>query len=452
MEHVGRLLLRSSPSQDTTPETGMSLGHALAADYDKIVVGMDLTKSSPMMRNALVAGIISSGSDVIDVGRVSGPVIAHAARMGDCAVYITEFRQQDLVSGYLLINKDGCYFGQEQIAHLEENLEVRRKMPDDRDLGSLKEYYNATRDYNDMIVAVSNNVSGGSLILNCNCGMATDSAPQLLNLLGTDVISINAQKDRNFVSDSLSVKEADTRHMRALVESNAGWMGISLNRIGTLCRVFDEAGTPLSDSEVLGLLILYLRPAKVVVPLDISWLVSDIFNGVGIEVSSPFPEPELNDRELIFTELSTTAIHDAMVKSGATLGYYKGGFIFSNLNYSPDAIYTSVVLSQFSGSNNMQTVLESFPKYYSDSKSYEIQCSHEDFRTMFEENLSNVNPMNSVGTGPWRVYVSGGGFYVEFDKDSEDTINVIAESSDRLYLASLMEIIDQLIESCASGQ
>ena len=68
MEHSEKLLLRSSPSEDVTPEMGIILGQALAIYYDKVVVGRDMMQSSPMMKNAVVSGLVSSGADVIDIG------------------------------------------------------------------------------------------------------------------------------------------------------------------------------------------------------------------------------------------------------------------------------------------------------------------------------------------------------------------------------------------------
>ena len=249
MEHSDKLLLRSSSSEDTTPEMGIRIGQALAVDYKTVVVGMDLVKSSPMLKAALISGLISAGANVIDLDIVSEPVAAYAARMGDCCVYVTEFRQFDLVSGYLLINRDGSFFGKDQIRRLELVDQQGVELPDYKSIGNIKPYYNATRHYNDDLYARSKDIPGGSMVLNCNCGAATDSAPQVLNAIGTDIISINAQKDRNFLTSSLSVKEADIRHMKALVEANPGSIGISMNRIGTLMRVFDENGDPLTDEQ-----------------------------------------------------------------------------------------------------------------------------------------------------------------------------------------------------------
>ena len=155
MEHSEKLLLRSSPSEDVTPEMGIILGQALAIYYDKVVVGRDLMQSSPMMKNAVVSGLVSSGADVIDIGVVSEPVAGLAASMGDCCVYVTEFRQHDLMSGYLLIEKDGSFFSMDQVRRLDRIFEVGKKRPPFKELGTVKRYYNAINDYNQRLMAFS---------------------------------------------------------------------------------------------------------------------------------------------------------------------------------------------------------------------------------------------------------------------------------------------------------
>jgi hypothetical protein len=36
--------------------------------------------------------------------------------------------------------------------------------------------------------------------------------------------------------------------------------------------------------------------------------------------------------------------------------------------------------------------------------------------------------------------------------DAEDSVSVLAESNDRLYLISMMEVIDNLMAECENGQ
>jgi phosphomannomutase len=283
--------------------------------------------------------------------------------------------------------------------------------------------------------------------------MATDSAPQILNSIDTDIISINAQKDANFQTNPLSVKEADIRQMRTLVEANAGSIGISLNRIGTLMRVFDESGEPLSNQHVLALLILFLRPKKIVVPMDISGLIHDVFIGnVNAVVDSPHPNPDPEEMEFILVKPSSENVIKAMKESGAELGYYDGGFIFNNPIYSPDAIHASLIISQFSGMNNMMNIVDSFPEFFTETKSYKFSCSKEDFIRAMNANIQDVNPMKVQEDDCWRIDMNGGAFFVSFDDSQENTVNVVVESNDKVYLISLIEVIDTLIESCANGQ
>lgn len=453
MEHSEKLLLRSSPSEDVTPEMGIILGQALALYYDKVVVGRDLMQSSPMMKNALVSGLVSSGTDVIDIGEVSEPVAGLAASMGDCCVYVTEFRQQDLMSGYLLIEKDGSFFSMDQVRRLDRIFEVGRKRPPFKELGTVKRYYNAINDYNMRLMALSRSATGGSLVLDCNCGLGTDSAPQILNKIGTDIISINAQKDSEFISNPLSIKEADTRHMKALVLASPGSTGISMNRVGTMMRVFDETGEPITDEQLLCLFILYLKPKKVVVPMDVTWLIEDVFRGnVTVEVDSPFPDPDPEQMEFVVANPSVGPIHRMLVEKDADLTYYQGGFVFKGISWSPDAIMGSVLLSQFSSSNNMSEVLSKLPTYFSEKKTFKFSCSQADFARMMDANLPDINPMAVYEDKCWRVDMASGGFFVAFDKDQEDVVNIFAESNDKLYLISLLEVIDGLMEKCEAGQ
>jgi phosphoglucosamine mutase len=453
MEHADKLLLRSSPSEDTTPNTGLLLGRALAFENKKVVVGKDLVRSSHMMMNALIAGLVSSGVDVVDVGEVSEPVLAMAASMGDCAVYVTEFRQYDLVSGYLLINKDGSYFNKEQLRQLDRVFTSEPAPTDYKSLGTVRMYYNAVRDYNDSLLALVQGTNGGSMVLDCNCGMATDSAPQVLNRIGTDIISMNAQKDQNFFSNSMSIKETDIKHMRALVEANAGYIGISMNRIGTLLRVFDESGDPLTDEQVLALLILYLKPKCLVVPMDVSWFISDLFYGkFSIDVTTPYQDPDAEERRIIPTYPASGDVFQAMSGLDNALGYYDGGFITKGVSLNPDAIYASILLSQFAANNNIKGVVSKFPEYFSEQKSYKLTGNRGDFIRMMEQNIPNVSMMVKHIDDCWRADMPGGGFYVSLDSEHGDVVNVKAESGDKLYLLSLLEVIDSLIESCLSGQ
>ena len=107
--------------------------------------------------------------------------------------------------------------------------------------------------------------AGSSVVLDCNCGVSADSAPQILNGMGADVISINAQRDRNFITRPMNMTETEHREIRQFVESDPGTIGITLNRVGTLVKIMDEKGNIIDSEKVLALIVLFLKPKRMVV-------------------------------------------------------------------------------------------------------------------------------------------------------------------------------------------
>ncbi len=453
MEQSDRLLLRSSPTKDTTPEMGIILGHALSLDYKTVIIGMDMMKSSPMMRDALVSSLISSGTDVIDMGVVPCPALAMAASKGDCAVYITEFRQDDLVSGYLLLNPDGSLFEKEQIRRLDRVFRESHEMPDYKNLGTVNKHFSAVDEYNRRVMSLFKDADGGTVVFNCNCGTTSGSAPQILNGTGSDVISLNAQYDRNFASNSLSTTESGNHHIKTFISASKGSIGISMNRIGTLFKVFDEDGDILTDTEVLALLIMYMRPRKIVLPMDISGLIVDIFTGmVTSSISTPYDEPLPEDMDLIMVRPDGGSVCKAIKDHEAEIGYYDGGFIFGDLSLMSDVIYASAIISHISGRNNISNLVSSLPQYYSERKTYKFNCTPEDFIRMMNANIPDIESTRIVEDEGWRIEMSGGWFYVALDEDQENTVNIIAESADKAYLIGIIEVVDKLISKCENGQ
>lgn len=453
MAQIDRLLLRSSPSQDTTPEMGILLGHALAMDCKRVVIARDLMKSSTMMKEALVAGLTSSGTDVIDLGCTSAPVVAMMAGLGDCAVYITEYREFGLVSGYILMNPDGSLFRKDQIRHLDLVFADSPPLPDYRHLGSVRQFGSATEEYNRRLRSVLSSGMGSTVILDCNCGMSADSAPQILNALGSDVITINAQKDRNFMTKSLTTTDSELRELRQFIESDPGTIGISLNRIGTLITVLDEKGTTIDNETLLALMVLFLKPKRLVVPADISSLVSDAFWGrIDIDLKGQATSSPDEDREFVLAPLDAGAVCNLVSSSSAELGFYDGGFIFGDVSMMSDGIYASAIVSCIAGENSLARIVDELPEYHRDSKKFHYECTRDEFSRMVEENLHSLNGEMINRVDGWRVDFDGGWFYLRFDKDSDDTLTVVAESSDRAYLIGLMEVAGDLVNACAMGQ
>lgn len=451
MSQADRILLRSSPTEDTTPEMGIILGHALAMDFRRVVVARDLMRSSSMMKEALVSGLLSSGADVIDIGVASGPAVALAASKGDCAVYVTEYRGYGMISGYILINRDGSLFRKEQIRHLQKVFVDPPELPASGNMGHVLHYASAVEEYNDRILAKAPGCSECSAILDCGCGPVSASAPQILNARGAGLLTINAQSDLDFKSESVDELGLNISDIRNLLEACPGSIGISMNKAGTMMTLLDEKGNVFTPEQLLAIVVMYLRPASLVVPLDMSSLVRDAFLGRLGGITPGIPVEKAEESGLVMTSKDIGAVCSA-VSAGAEMGYYEGGIIFGDTSLMPDGIRTAAAVAAIAGTTSVNRLLESFPRYRRDSKEVECTGNPDAFVRAIEDSVSDLNGTVTTAGEAWRVDLEEGWIVIGLRRGQNPSVTIDAESEDRAYLVGLMEVAGDLVSKCLKAQ
>lgn len=440
MNNQGRIMLKSSPGGDMSPEDGVVLGRALAMDRRRVVVARDLTRSSAMMAEAVTAGLLSQGADVMDVGAVSMPAASRCARFGDCVVYVAG--RPGMVSGYFLMDGDGGLFDEEAVRHLDVVFREPPPAPDHDGLGRLMVRSGATEEYNREVTGLFPGGVRCSVVADCACGTASLSLPQILNALGADVLAVNAQADPGVRSPGPR-EPSDAREIEEIVSSSPGSIGIRANGIGTAITVIDEHGETLPMDVVFALLVLYLRPASVAVTLDASSVIADAVAGrTGVEVSTPFPERA--DAVLTMTRDSPAAVCDEVL-AGAELGYYHGSVVFSGGGAVGDGIRAAAAVVQMAGDNSLHGLAAALPRYHREGRAYEFPMRPEAFRRAVQELADDLPGACGQYGDAFRVTMDGGWFLIR-QTDGCGSIEVLAESRDRAYLIGLLEIADGLVQ------
>ena len=441
MDPVDRILLRSSPIENIGPEMGMMVGRALAMDFKRIVVAKDLMKSSSMMKEALMSGILSAGSDVIDIGVTTAPATAMAASLGDCAVYVTEYLGYGMTSGYILINQDGSQFRIDQLRRLDRVFLDPPALPGAGELGRVRRHDLITEEYNSKLKNVVPKNPGCSVILDCGCGPVADSAPQILNAVGAEVLTLNAQNDREYRADEPDEDGLNTTDVKNLVHSNPGCIGIAMNRIGTMMTVIDEKGMEVTPQETFAIIVQKLKPESIAVPINTTLTITDSFKDLWDDAES----------RIVLTDIDAGSVCNA-VASGADMGFFEGGIIFGDVSMMPDGIHAAAIISEIAGNESINTLTKNLTSCYSDSSSRTCQCTADSFIRVLETCLKNVDGTLHTATDTWRVDMDDGWFLIAIDRGEELSIDISAESRDRAYLIGLMEIAEDLVEECTRGQ
>lgn len=79
---IGTSWVRGIVGDALTPELAVDFacGFGTWSDGEPVVVGRDTRRSSPMLRSAVMAGLLSSGCEVIDLGVATTPLVSFAVR------------------------------------------------------------------------------------------------------------------------------------------------------------------------------------------------------------------------------------------------------------------------------------------------------------------------------------------------------------------------------------
>ena len=125
---VGKLFgtsgIRGKIGSEVTCELALNVGKSLATylgNEGKVVVGFDTRTTNNMLDQAICAGLLESGVDVIKIGMVPTPLVGYAAEKldADAGVMLTASHNPSQYNGIKLWNKNGMAYTSAQEAEIE---------------------------------------------------------------------------------------------------------------------------------------------------------------------------------------------------------------------------------------------------------------------------------------------------------------------------------------------
>ncbi|MBR7153626.1 MAG: hypothetical protein IKD00_07825 [Candidatus Methanomethylophilaceae archaeon] len=428
-----------------TPETGINVGIALATLHKRIVVGMDLMKSSHMMRDAIVSGMLSQGADVIDIGVASAPVVADAAHLGDCAVFVSGSEHYNDISGYVIFDRDGSPYTAKDLRAMETSVNNRPLATSN--VGMIHRHLNATDEYMRRVITENRPAPGCSMVVDCRCGVCSDTVPSALNALGVEVLSINGHKDPEFIPKDVGMSDHEFDDMERMVGDASGYIGIRMNPSGSNMTLLDENGSVVNAWKTMALLVAYLKPGKLILPLDVSTVVEDVFNGkLSIPVNTDHA-PSDDEPTLTIMGMASSSVCDEFTRQDADLAICRAGMVFRGLN-APDGLRAAIAISHMSCENSIHRLAEAIPDMQRDMKRIHIDCSPDVIARNLNASMPLIESERYTCQDGWRVDLKEGWFLILPPVNGE--VELIAEAPDKAYLVGLMEIGEDLIRDCST--
>ena len=406
--------IRGLGNVDVTPELALQVGMAIGELYGDTLIGRDPRLTGPMLRSALSAGVLSSGSDAIDAGLISTPTLARGARDYACGVMITASHNPAPYNGIKLWNPDGMAFDEEQQREVEDALDrARFPVPSWSQIGLESSRPELVAQH---VEAILKDIGTAKVrvVVDCACGATCEITPLLLRKMGCDVIAINAQPDGHFPGREPEPTEENLVALRATVRASGANLGIAHDGDGDRMVAVDREGTFVGGDLLLALFARQEVRTGLVVPVDASMVLEDLLPKATIwrtRVGDVYVAAELKRRRADFG------------------GEPSGTWIFPKATLCPDGVYAAARLVSMVAERPLDERVREIPRYpvirgaiaYAAGERATVESRLDASLRGLAADLSTVDG--------WRLQFDDGWALVRFS-GTEPKIRVLAESRD----------------------
>lgn len=352
-----------------TPELVTSLAAAYGSflrqegDGDLVFVGRDSRTSGPMLERAAVAGLLSVGCRVVELGIVPTPTLLLAVEDAGAAggLGVTASHNPAEWNALKFCVGDGTYLPPERMARFQAFVQEQDPVRVQWDeLHVTSSDTDAIRRHHDRIMALPHldvpmiRRKKLKVALDCVHGAGGAMVPALLEDLGCDVAAIGLPTDGRFPRDP-EPTAATLKDLGALVKESGAVVGFAVDPDVDRLSLVDETGKPMGEDLTLALaadVVLARTPGPVVTNLSTSRVVED----VALAHNCP----------LIRSAVGEINVASRMIQEKAVVGGEgNGGVILPALHHTRDAPVGVALLLQLLASSGLplSALVAQWPSY-----------------------------------------------------------------------------------------
>ena len=303
---------------------GWSAGRVLAERADDrcaVVIGKDTRISGYLFESALEAGFAAAGVDVLLLGPMPTPAIAHLTRsLGAAAgIVISASHNPYEDNGIKFFSGEGLKLDDGVQAAIEEMLEQPMVQVEPHRLGKAARVDDAVGRYIEYCkgtVTWGTRFEGLKIVLDCANGATYRIAPEVFRELGADVISIHNKPDGLNINEGCG--STDPTSLAEKVVAEDADLGIAFDGDGDRVVLVDHAGQLVDGDQILFLLASARRASGQM----FGGVVGTVMSNFGLEeafarLQVPFARSKVGDRH----------VHDLLCRKGWVLGGESSGHI-----------------------------------------------------------------------------------------------------------------------------
>ncbi|MEM0155010.1 MAG: phosphoglucosamine mutase [Thermoplasmataceae archaeon] len=379
--------IRGTPNKDLNVEFCEKIGKSIGTYVNsaEIVIGKDTRISGDMILSAVSAGVMSTGTDILDLGIVPTPALQYfCKKKGMYGIVITASHNPPHFNGIKCIHRDGTEMpseGEEGIEQLYYDNDFTSA--DWKSIGRYRRYSGAVEEYIKGVMSMVDveliRSKAFRVAVDTGNGASYESTPDLLKHLGCSVVSLNANPDGTFSARHSEPKPENLGSIMTIMKGGGFAVGFAHDGDADRAVVLDESGEFIDGDRTLALITKNsIKNGDIAVtPISSSDAIGDVCREAGAR--------------LIRTRVGAPIVSRTMIENGAKIGGEEnGGIIYGPHQYCRDgAMAVALFLELMAKTNKTPSdLLKQIPEYHLIKRSVDLKRPWTDVRNALIAKLS----------------------------------------------------------------
>lgn len=341
--------VRGEANVELTPELAFELGrfggYVLSQHEEEtplVFVGRDTRISGEMLEHALIAGLLSVGIRVYKLGVIATPGVAYLVRTekASAGVMISASHNPALDNGIKFFGGDGFKLDDDRELEIEALLDAAEDTlprPSAQGLGTVMEYPEGLRKYQEFLVSTGVQLEGMHVVLDTANGAASTSARQIFADLGAQLTVIGENPDGLNINDG--VGSTHPEHLQEKVKEVGAAIGLAFDGDSDRLIAVDENGEIVDGDKIMYIIGSYLSSKGL---LEKNTIVTTVMSNLGFHKAL-----DAKGIQKEITAVGDRYVVEEMRKSGYNLGGEQSGHVvIMDYNTTGDGQLTGVQLTK----------------------------------------------------------------------------------------------------------
>ena len=430
--------IRGLVGSEVTCELALNVGKSLAyylGNQGTVVLGYDTRTTNKMLDQAITAGLLESGVNVVKIGMVPTPLVGYATEKldADAGIMLTASHNPSRYNGIKLWNKNGMAYTSAQESKIEEIYAEKSYISVSWDnVGKLSVNEEIKGQYVDDLVEMVDIKEGLKVVIDCASGAGSEISPLVFRKAGCEVTTLNSQPDGFFPGRNPEPNAENLQTLMKTVVAIGADLGIAHDGDADRMITVDEKGN-LSPFDSLLALISKEFDGDVVTTVDAGLCMDESVKGKVFRT----PVGDVNVAEVIIEEDASFG------------GEPSGTWLHPDFCMCPDGILSGLRMAEIvSRDGKLSELLAKIPQYPNIRE--KITCSKEakvkvmeNMQELLEDAFDDITDVNSLDGV--RLTFSDDSWVLVRPSGTEDYIRITLESRDAKRAENIKNICVKII-------